>query len=180
MFLYLLYNTNHVIESYIGPYSSLELVYNLKSFFNSIGCNNIYYFEIDKNIPDSSYTFLLNNTLKNLNNINDLLIIGSNIRLESPLLNSVYRKNYLNNINFKVYIIGLGLNYLNYKTINLGSNLISFNKFILGLLVVNKYFLFNDYYNLSFFNSNYIFTNNILVGSSSLVRNDSNTIINSI
>lgn len=180
LFLYLLYNTNYIIQSCIGPYSSLELVYNLKIFFNNIGCNNIYYFEIDKNIPDSSYTFLLNNTLKNLNNINDLLIIGANVRLESPLLNSVFRKNYLNNLNFKVYIIGLGLNYLNYKIINLGSSLICFNKYILGLLVVNKYFLFNDYYNLSFFYYNNLFSKNILVGSSSLIRNDSNTIINSI
>jgi len=180
LFLYLLYNTNYIIQSFIGQYSSLELVYNLKSFFNNIGCNNIYYFEIDKNIPDFNYTFLLNNTLKNLNNINDLFIIGANIRLESPLLNSVYRKNYLNNLNFKVYSIGLGLNYLNYKIINLGSSLISFNKYILGLLIVNKYFLFNDYYNLSFFSKNNIFTKNILIGSSSLIRNDSNTIINSI
>jgi hypothetical protein len=180
LFLYLLYNTNYIIQSFIGQYSSLELVYNLKSFFNNIGCNNIYYFEIDKNIPDFNHTFLLNNTLKNLNNINDLLIIGANVRLESPLLNSVYRKNYLNNLNFKVYTIGLGLNYLNYKIINLGSNLISFNKYILGLLIVNKYFLFNDYYNLSFFNKNNIFSKNILIGSSSIIRNDSNTIINSI
>ena len=180
LFLYLLYNTNYIIQSFIGPYSSLELVYNLKSFFNNIGCNNIYYYEIDKNITDFNYGFLLNNTLKNLNNINDLLIIGANIRLESPLLNSVYRKNYLNNLNFKVYIIGLGLNYLNYKTINLGSNLISFNKYILGLLIVNKYLLFNDYYNLSFFTKNNIFSKNILIGSSSLIRNDSHTIVYSI
>lgn len=180
LFLYLLYNTNYIIQSFIGPYSSLELVYNLKSFFNSIGCNNIYYFEIENNIPDFNYSFLLNNTLKNLNNINDLLIIGANIRLESPLLNSVYRKNYLNNLNFKVYIIGLGLNYLNYKTINLGSNLVCFNKYILGLLIVNKYFLFNDYYNLSFFSKTNLFSKNILLGSSSLIRNDSNTIINTI
>ena len=96
------------------------------------------------------------------------------------MLNSVYRKNYLNNLNFKVYIIGLGLNYLNYKIINLGSSLICFNKYILGLLIVNKYFLFNDYYNLSFFNKNHFFSKNILIGSSSLIRNDSNTIINSI
>jgi len=177
LFLYLLYNTNYIIQSFIGPYSSLELVYNLKSFFNNIGCNNIYYYEIDRNIPDFNYAFLLNNTLKNLNNINDLLIIGANIRLESPLLNSVYRKNYLNNLNFKVYIIGLGLNYLNYKTINLGSNLISFNKYLLGLLIVNKYLLFNDYYNLSFFNKNNIFSKNILIGSSSLIRNDSHSIV---
>jgi NADH dehydrogenase/NADH:ubiquinone oxidoreductase subunit G len=180
LFLYLLYNTNYIIQSFIGPYSSLELVYNLKSFFNSIGCNNIYYYEVERNIPDFNYSFLLNNTLKNLNNINDLLIIGANIRLESPLLNSVYRKNYLNNLNFKVYIIGLGLNYLNYKTINIGSNLVSFNKYILGLLIVNKYFLFNDYYNLSFFNKTNLLSKNILLGSSSLIRNDSSTIINTI
>jgi hypothetical protein len=72
------------------------------------------------------------------------------------------------------------LNYLNYKTINLGSNLVCFNKYILGLLIVNKYFLFNDYYNLSFFSKTNLFSKNILLGSSSLIRNDSNTIINTI
>jgi len=173
-------NIKNIIQSVIGPYSSLELVYNLKSFFNGIGCNNIYYHELDNNISDFRYSFLLNNTLKELSNINDLLIVGANIRLESPLLNSVFRKNYLNNLNFKVYIIGLGLNYLNYPVINLGSTSLCFYKYISSILIVNKYFLFNDYYNLNFFNNINILSNNILIGSSSLIRNDSNSIINSI
>jgi len=180
LFLYLMCNIKNIIQSVIGPYSSLELVYNLKSFFNGIGCNNIYYHELDNNISDFRYSFLLNNTLKELSNINDLLIVGANIRLESPLLNSVFRKNYLNNLNFKVYIIGLGLNYLNYPVINLGSTSLCFYKYISSILIVNKYFLFNDYYNLNFFNNINILSNNILIGSSSLIRNDSNSIINSI
>ena len=56
-------NIKNIIQSVIGPYSSLELVYNLKSFFNGIGCNNIYYHELDNNISDFRYSFLLNNTL---------------------------------------------------------------------------------------------------------------------
>jgi hypothetical protein len=158
----------------------LECVYNLKSFFNSIGCFNIYYFEIDANIPDFRYSFLLNNTLGDLTVINDFIIIGSNIRLESPLLNSVYRKSYLNNIYFKVYNIGLGLNYINYPIINIGSSIKCLNKYILSLLIVNKYILFNDYYNLSFFKKKNLFTKNILLGSSSIVRKDSNNILNLI
>lgn len=180
LFLFLMCNVKNIIQSIIGPYSSIELVYNLKSFFNSIGCNNIYYFEFDNNISDFRYSFLLNNTLKELSNINDLLIVGANIRLESPLLNSVYRKNFLNNLNFKVYIIGLGLNYLNYSVINIGSSSLSFYKYMLSLLIVNKYFLFNDYYNLNYFNKWNLLSNNILIGSSSLIRNDSNSIINSV
>jgi len=168
------------MQSFLGPYSSIELVYNLKSFFNSLGCNNIYYIELDNNIPDFRYMYLLNNTLRDLNMINDFLIIGSNVRLESPLLNSFFRKNYLNNINFKVYIIGLGLNYLNYATINIGSSVNSINKYILGLLTVCKYFLFNDYYNLSYFYNKNLFSENILLGSSSIIRNDSNNILNLI
>lgn len=173
-------NVKNIIQAFIGPYSSMELVFNLKSFFNSIGCNNIFYFELTNSLPDLRHFFLLNNTLRELVNVNDLLIIGSNVRLESPLLNSIYRKNFLNNINFKVYIIGLGLNYLNYAVINLGSNILCLYKYLLGLLIVNKYFIFNDYYNLNFFSNKNIFCKNILIGSSSLIRNDTNSIINSI
>jgi len=173
-------NINNIIQAFLGPYSSIELIFNLKSFFNSIGCNNIFYFELVNNLPDLRYYFLLNSTLRDLTNVSDLLIIGSNIRLESPLLNSVYRKNFLNNINFKVYVIGLGLNYLNYAVINLGSSTLCLYRYLLGLLIVNKYFIFNDYYNLNFFSYKNIFCKNILIGSSSLVRNDINSIINSI
>lgn len=180
IYILLINNTKNIIQSYIGPFSSLECVYNLKSFFNSIGCFNIYYFEIDANIPDFRYSFLLNNTLGDLTVINDFIIIGSNIRLESPLLNSVYRKSYLNNIYFKVYNIGLGLNYINYPIINIGSSIKCLNKYILSLLIVNKYILFNDYYNLSFFKKKNLFTKNILLGSSSIVRKDSNNILNLI
>jgi len=178
MFIYIISYVKKIIQSFIGPYSSIELVFNLKYFFNSIGCNNIYYIELDNNHTDFRYIYLLNNTLRDLNLVNDFLIIGSNIRLELPLLNSVFRKNYLNNINFKVYIIGLGLNYLNYTIINLGSSIICLNKYILGLLIVSKYFLFSDYYNLSYFYKNNILSKNILLGSSSIIRNDSCNIIN--
>jgi len=181
MFIYLLYNNSYnIIQSFIGPYSSLELVYNLRSLFNSIGCNNIYYYELSISKCDFRYMYLLNNTIRSLNNILDLLVIGSNIRLEAPLLNSIFRKNYLNFSNFKVYLIGLGLNYYNYPVINIGSSLISLYKYLLGLSIANKYFLFNNYYNLNNFNCNNYFTLNILLGSSSLIRNDFNNVLKSL
>jgi NADH dehydrogenase/NADH:ubiquinone oxidoreductase subunit G len=117
-------NIKYIINAIIGPYSSLELIFNLKNFFNNIGCNNIFYYENNYNNADFRFYFLLNSTLRDLNKLNDVLVIGSNIRLESPLINSIYRKNYLNNSNnFKIYNIGLGLNYNNYPLINIGSNI---------------------------------------------------------
>jgi hypothetical protein len=46
--------------------------------------------------------------------------------------------------------------------------------------IVNKYFLFNNYYNLSFFFKKNLFSCNFLLGSSSLIRHDINSIINNI
>ena len=181
MYVYLLYNNSYnLIQSFLGPYSSLELVYNLKFFFNNLGCNNLYYFELNNNSSDFRYYYYLNNTLTNLNNVADLLILGCNLRLESPLLNSSFRKNYLNLINFKAYSIGLGSNYSNYPIVNLGSTTLSLYKFFLGTLLVNKYFLFNSYYNINHFLARNILTLNILLGSSSLIRNDSNNLLNYI
>lgn len=181
IFTYLLFNNSYsIIQSFVGPYCSLELIYNLKYFFNNIGGNNIYYFEPINSNSDFRYYYLLNNTLANLNNILDVLFIGANIRLESPLLNSSLRKNFLNSINFKAYSIGLGLNYSTFPVVNIGSSVLSLYKYLLGLLLVNKYFLFNNYYNINYFNSNNILTLNLFIGSSSIIRNDYNSILSSI
>jgi len=106
--------------------------------------------------------------------------VSTNLRLEVPLLNSSLRKNYLNNIKFKAYSIGFALDYLTYPVINLGSSIKFFLKFLMGYSLVSKYFLFNKYYNIYFLNSNNYINLHIFLGTGSLIRTDSNAILNSL
>ena len=137
---------NKYIDIFCNAFINIELSYILKYLFNKIGCLNINYFENLKNNPDLRYTYLLNNTIKSLNNITEIFLIGSNPRLELPLLNSYIRKSYLNNLNFKVYSIGTGLNYLTYPILNIGSSIKNLYKFLYSLSIVNKYFLFDNFF----------------------------------
>jgi len=109
-----------------------------------------------------------------------LILIGFNPRLELPLLNSYLRKNYLNNLNFKIYSIGFSLDYLTYPVINLGSSIKSLYKFLLGLSLINNYFLYNNYYNHYFFNFKTVLSFYLFVGSSNLIRIDSDFLLNSL
>lgn len=58
--------------------------------------------------------------MKNFSEIITLILIAFNPRLELPLFNSNLRKNYLNNLNFRVYSFSYSLEYLTYPIINLG------------------------------------------------------------
>jgi hypothetical protein len=158
----------------------MELSYILKYFFNKIGSLNINYSENLKNMPDFRYSYLLNNTIKNLSNIIEILLIGSNPRLELPLLNSYIRKSYLNNLSFKIYSIGLGLNFLTYPVLNIGSSLKNLYKFLYGISIVNKYFIFENFYNTSFFKKNILLNSSFILGSSFFIRTDYNNILNSL
>ncbi len=172
--------SKNFIEIYCGYYLSLDNCYSLKYFFTNLGCFNIYYLNIDNNISDFRYSYLLNNTLKNLNNMLDIFIIGGNLRLEIPLLNANIRKNYIQNMNLKVYSIGLALDYLTYPVINLGSSIKNLLKFILGLMLVNKFLLFNDFYNNYYINNKNLLFIYFFIGSSTQIRNDYNSILNKI
>ena len=62
----------------------------------------------------------MNDTLVNIENKNNILFVGTNLRLESPLVNARIRKSYLNNTSFNAYSFGLSINYLTYPVLNLG------------------------------------------------------------
>lgn len=178
--LLLLKKYNKYIEVFCNIFINIELSYILKYFFNRIGCLNINYIENLRNNPDLRYTYLLNNTIKNLSNITELFLIGSNPRLELPLLNSYIRKSYLNNLNFKIYSLGIGLNYLTYPILNIGSSIKNFYKFLYSLSLVNKYFIFDNFYNVYFFNKMNIISSSFMLGSSFFIRNDYNYLLNSL
>jgi len=171
---------NKYIDIFCNIFINIELSYILKYFFNKIGCFNINYIENLKNNPDFRYLYLLNNTIKNLNYITEIFLIGSNPRLELPLLNSYIRKSYLNNLNFKVYSIGTGLNYLTYPILNIGSSLKNLYKFLYSLSIINKYIIFDNFYNIHFFKKMNIINSFFMLGSSFFIRMDYNNILNSL
>jgi hypothetical protein len=68
-----------------------------------------------------------------------IFLVGTNLRLESPLLNSRIRKNIvLNGIAIAAFSFGLGLNYLSYEINNLGHGLLDYKNFLVGKLYYLK------------------------------------------
>lgn len=168
------------LEVICGSYLSLELGLTLKSFFNSIGFSNIVYWENNVNIFDFRYSYLMNITIQKISIINNLVLIGTNPRLELPLLNSFLRKNYLNNSKFKAYSIGFALDFLSFPVINLGSSIKYFFSFLMGIVLVSRYFLLNTFYNSYFFNSLNLLNLTFFIGNAAFSRSDSDSILNSI
>jgi NADH dehydrogenase/NADH:ubiquinone oxidoreductase subunit G len=98
----------------------LETAITLKSFFCNYGCSNFSYYSYHFNNFDFRFSYLLNKTLLHLESITRILFLGTNIRLEAPLINARLRKSFLNNSDFKAYSIGLSVNYLTYPVYNFG------------------------------------------------------------
>jgi len=115
--------------------------------------------------------FLLNKTLTHLEMINNILFIGTNIRLEAPLINARLRKAYLTNPFFIAYAFGLSINYLTYPVLNLGNSIKSLFNLFEGKLRLIKYFIANDFYNIYYFNKHSLFLTSF-VGMSLFSRED--------
>jgi NADH-quinone oxidoreductase chain G len=174
IFVLLLRDLNYkMIDVFCGPYLSLELSFTLKFFFNSLGYSSINYFEQQNSLQDLRNNFFLNDTIKNLSNSTEIFIIGCNLRLEAPLINSIFRKNWINDLNFRAYILGLGVNYFTYPVINIGSSIKQLLNFFYAKSLASKYFLFNLYYNINFFTNKNFILFNFIIGSSASIRLDS-------
>ena len=161
------------VKIFVGPFCDLESAFSLKLFFNNIGCSNItYYTNLYYNV-DFRSSFLLNNSLINLENLFFIILIGTNLRMELPLLNSRIRKSWINsNYSLVIYSFGLSLDYLTFPVLNINNNVFSLfqffqNKHNLCLKIFkNK----ANYLNLLLINYPYFF-----IGLSILNRIDSNS-----
>lgn len=111
---------NNFIESYCGPFLDIESAISLKYFFNNFGCSNIRYVNDFCSFLDFRIFFQLNDTLINIENKTNILFLGTQLRLEAPLINARLRKSYLNNVLFSAYSFGLSVNHLTYPVLNLG------------------------------------------------------------
>jgi len=90
----------------VGDLSDLEMIYSFKSFFNSIGSNNIECRQDRIYInPEERINYIFNSSIKGIESSDLILLVGSNPRLEASILNARIRKAYLKN-NVKIYSIG--------------------------------------------------------------------------
>lgn len=169
MFLY----KNLSIQVISGPFIDLESSLSLRGFFFSFGCNNINYYENTTHVLyDFRAFYFLGKTLKFFENINNVLLLGTNPRLEVPLLNTRMRKNFLLCPFAKFYSLGLALDNSSYPVKNIGNSFNSLLKFLEGKLNINFYIFLNEFLNLNFFNLNVLKKTYFLVGSSILNRLD--------
>jgi hypothetical protein len=72
------------------------------------------------------------------------------------------------------------MNYLTYPILNIGSSINNLYKFLYSLSIVNKFFIFENFYNIYFFNKINIINSYFVLGSSLFIRNDYNNILNSL
>lgn len=139
-FYYIFFQIVHVfleeLDLIFGYFIDYEGFYFFKNFFNTLGNNRFSFsnYNFNYNI-DFQKNFLFNITLLKLEEIKVLFLIGSNLRLELPILNVRFRrkKNYIYDLKF--FSFGLGVNYLNFYIKN-SSN--CFNKFFRVLEGKNK------------------------------------------
>jgi len=136
-------------EFVCGSFVELELVNSVKVYLNTFGCTNFFNNENVNYNFDFRFLYLLNATILSLEVADFVVFIGSNLRLEAPLLNSRLKKNCQNS---KIFSFGLSVNYLTFFVKNLGNSVKTLLLFLEGKLK----FLLNVYYNfnLSFLNWN--------------------------
>jgi len=167
------------MQAICGPFMNIESSSYLKHFFNSCGSSNIYYFENSSSfsIYDFRFSYLLNNSLLELENINNLFFVGSNVRMELPLLNIRIRKNYMENNLVNLYSFGLSLDYLTYPVRNLGNSISSITKFLECKFYFNFIIFFTNFININYFNLYNINNVFFFIGMSMLNRIDSSNIL---
>jgi NADH-quinone oxidoreductase subunit G len=180
LYLYKLYNIRYgYIQAFCGPFFDLLGSCYIKKFFNNFGCSNINFYDNSSSysIHDFKIFYLLNKSLMELENINNFFFIGSNPRMELPLLNVRLRKNYLENKNMICYSLGLALNYTTFPIRNLGNSMKNLTNFIEGKFYLNFLIFFYDLFNINYFNQNNIIKIFFFFGMSILNRVDANDII---
>lgn len=154
-------NIGKKINFILGNFLDLESIFLVKQFstkYADFTINSNKFFS-KKNINnDFRNNFLMNLNINDLKLFKKILIIGLNLRLESPLLN-IFFKDLVNKNLLKIYNIGSAYNY-NYYNYNFGNNPLEIYKFFEGKSFLNNIFKNSNEKNL------------ILIGNSFLNRND--------
>lgn len=115
---------------YLGDSLDIESAFSVKNFFNLLGNSNFFYsFEHFNSLAlDFNYLYLFNVSLTELVALPSFcLLIGTNLRFESPLINFRLARSYYEN-NLEIYKIGSSFGSSSYKLKHISSNLIDFLK----------------------------------------------------
>ena len=140
LFYYLLHKFLYNFEIICGFFLDFETLYFYKKFFNFLGCNNLLI---------SDYNFILNLDFQNQFNFNlnlveleyleTLFLISTNLRLELPILNVRLRKNFVHKKSkLIIFSFGLGVNYLTFFIKNISNSFFFLFKFFEGKLIISK------------------------------------------
>jgi NADH-quinone oxidoreductase subunit G len=106
----------------VGDLIDVESMYMFKRFFKDVlSSDNIDFRQSDYFIdPSNKSNYLFNTSIAGLEEVDLVVLVGSNPRLEAPIINARIRKAYLNR-KTKVYSIG-NLNDLTYPHENVGTS----------------------------------------------------------
>jgi hypothetical protein len=132
-----------------GLFADLQLVFSLKNFFNSIGCSNVTFANSLSYNVDFRFLFLMNMSLASVEEVDFAILIGTDLRLEAPLLASRLRKNcIISGYSLKIYSFGLAVSNYFLTVKNIGNSIKSLFLFFAGKsrFIIN--FFLNDFYNL--------------------------------
>jgi len=172
-----------MVDCVLGHFIDLDTAIALKDFFNGLGCSGLSLEDSFNFSSDLRVSYLLNTTIVSLENSYIILLLGTNLRIEIPLLNSRLRKNYLStNKQLLVYSIGLAIDYLTFPVKNLGNSLYYLKSFFEGNSIILKDLLFQNFVNPAFFGIkfNLNIKAKIFLGMALLSRFDGSTVLNAL
>ncbi len=114
-----------------GKFTDVETLFSTKNFLNSIG-SNFYECRFDNSqfLEGQRSSYILNSSIKEIENADSILLVGSNPRWEASVLNARIRKAYIQN-NCKIGLIGNKLN-LNYEYEHLSNSISHLNEILNG------------------------------------------------
>lgn len=122
----------------IGEFNSLETVTLLKDLFSQFDNEQLSWNIFGEERSTVREQFLLNSSVQELEDADAIVLVGSNLKYESPLLNARILKGTRKIKNkTKVYTIGPDYD-LGYKTIHLGSNVSIIDQIVNGTHPLSK------------------------------------------
>lgn len=122
----------------VGEFNSLETVTLLKDLFSQFDNEQLSWNIFGEERSTVREQFLLNSSVQELEDADAIVLVGSNLKYESPLLNARILKGTRKIKNkTKVYTIGPDYD-LGYKTIHLGSNVSIIDQIVNGTHPLSK------------------------------------------
>lgn len=121
--------TGQQMAALVGGLCDVESLVVLKDLMNRLGCETLCTeesFPMDASATDIRSNYLLNSKIIGVEEADLVVLIGTNIRFEAPVLNARIRKGFLHN-NLRVALIGEAVD-LRYEYDHLGGDLPALEK----------------------------------------------------